>query len=514
VTSTLEARPAPAPTTTPAAREVRVAIIGSGFAGLGMAITLKQRGEQDFVVLERAGEVGGTWRDNHYPGAACDVQSNLYSYSFAPNPDWPRSYSEQPEIQAYLQQIADRYDVRRHVVFGAEVTAARWDDAARRWQVTTSAGEFRAHVLVSAAGALADPTYPDIPGLDRFEGTVMHSARWDGDHDLTGEQVAVIGTGASAIQIVPAIQPVVGSIAVYQRTAPWIVPRTDRPTRGWAQFLYRRLPILQQLVRAVLYVVRELLVVGMAKKRRFLRPVQKLALAHLHRQVRDPRLREALTPNYTIGCKRILISNDYYPAVAAPNAELVTSPIAAIRPRSIVTTDGVERPTDTIVLATGFHVTDLPIAERITGRDGRTLAEVWATGMVSNRSTTVAGFPNLFLLVGPNVGVGHTSMIYMIESQVGYVDEALQTMAAEQLEVLETTPQAQQAYRDFIAEKSEGTVWLGGGCASWYLDEHGHNTTLWPDFTFRFRKMLRTLDRENYVGIPAAAPRDTPEVAA
>jgi cation diffusion facilitator CzcD-associated flavoprotein CzcO len=378
--------------------------------------------------------------------------------------------------------------------------------------VDTTAGRFRARVLVSAAGALADPTYPDIPGLDSFEGTVMHSARWDDSHDLSGERVAVVGTGASAVQIVPAIQPVVESVTVYQRTAAWIVPRTDRPTKRWARWLYRRVPLVQRLIRAFIYLTRELLVVGMAKHRRFLAPVQGVARAHLDRQVRDPKLKAALTPDFTIGCKRILISNDYYPAVAAPNAELVTARIAEVRPRSIVTTDGVERPTDTLVLATGFHVTDLPIAEKICGRDGRSLAEVWAKGMVTNRSTTVAGFPNLFLLVGPNVGVGHTSMVYMIETQVGYVDRALQAMAAENLEVLEATPQAQDEYREFIAQRSRGTVWLTGGCASWYLDEHGHNTTLWPDFTFRFRRLLGTFDRENYVGRPV--PAEQAEVAA
>jgi cation diffusion facilitator CzcD-associated flavoprotein CzcO len=492
-----------------AVRDVRVAIIGSGFAGLGMAIALRRRGETDFVVLERADDVGGTWRDNHYPGAACDVQSNLYSFSFAPNPDWPRSYSAQPEIQAYLQGVAERYDVRRHVLFGAEVQSARWDDAEGRWHVRTAAGDVRARILVSAAGALADPTYPDIPGLSTFEGTVMHSARWDDVHELAGERVAVIGTGASAIQVVPAIQPVVGSITVYQRTAPWIVPRTDRPTKGWLRRVYRRVPPLQKAVRGALYASREFLVIGLAKRRRFLKPVEKLARAHLYRQVRDPQLRAALTPHYTIGCKRILISNDYYPAVAAPNAELVTAGIEEIRPHSIVTRDGVERPTDTIVLATGFHVTDLPIAGRIAGRDGRTLAEVWKSGMVSNRSAAVAGFPNLFLLVGPNVGVGHTSMVYMIESQVAYVERALDAMEAEGLDALETTEEAQAAYRDLIAERSRGTVWLGGGCASWYLDPHGHNTTLWPDFTFRFRRLTRTFDRENYVGT-----RDRQEAAA
>ncbi len=509
MTSTLENRTAPAHA---AVREVRVAIIGSGFAGLGMAIALRRRGETDFVVLERAHDVGGTWRDNTYPGAACDVQSNLYSFSFAPNPDWGRSYSEQPEIQAYLQRVADRFGIRRHCEFGADVSSARWEDAARRWHVRTSAGEFRAQVLVSAAGALADPTYPDIAGLDTFAGTVMHSARWDASHDLTGERVAVVGTGASAIQVVPAIQPIVDTITVYQRTPAWVVPRTDHPVKPWLRRMYRFVPGLQKAIRGALYLLREFLVIGMAKQRRFLRPVGALARAHLHRQVRDPKLRKALTPDYTIGCKRILISNDYFPAVAAPNAELVTAGIAEVRPHSIVSRDGIERPTDTIVLATGFHVTDLPIAERICGRDGRSLAEVWSEGMVSNRSATVAGFPNLFLLVGPNVGVGHTSMVYMIESQVAYVDDALMTMDAEGLEVLETTPEAQQAYRNLIAKKSEGTVWLAGGCASWYLDKHGHNTTLWPDFTFKFRKLTRKLDRENYIGIPAGA--DRPEEAA
>ncbi|GAB3351390.1 flavin-containing monooxygenase [Modestobacter lapidis] len=483
--------------------EVGVAVIGAGFAGLGLAIRLRQRGERSFVVLERGPDVGGTWRDNTYPGAACDVQSNLYSFSFAPNPDWPRTYSGQPEIQAYLRDTADRFGVREHCVFGAAVTGARWDDAAARWHVQTTAGAFRARVLVSAAGALADPAYPDLPGLADFAGTVMHSARWNGGHDLTGERVAVVGTGASAVQIVPAIQPQVASVTVYQRTPAWVVPRRDRPVNPVARRLYRRLPAVQRAVRGAVYAAREVLVLGMAKQRRFLRPVAKLARAHLERQVRDPQLRAALTPDYTIGCKRILISNDWYLALGAPNAELVPAGIAEVRPHSIVTADGVERPTDTIVLATGFAVTDLPIAHRIAGRDGRTLAEVWDAGMVTNRGCTVADFPNLFLLVGPNVGVGHTSMVYMIESQLAYVLDALQTMGDEGLAVLETTPTAMAAYRDLIARRSRGTVWTSGGCRSWYLDRHGHNTTLWPDFTFRFRALTRRLDRENYVGTPA-----------
>ena len=484
-------------------REVGVAVIGTGFAGLGLAVRLRQRGETDFLLLERGADVGGTWRDNTYPGAACDVQSNLYSFSFAPNPDWPRTYSAQPEIQAYLRDTAERFGVYPHCVFGAEVTEARWDDAARRWRVRTTAGELTARVLVSAAGALADPVYPDLPGLPSFAGTVVHSARWDDGHDLTGERVAVIGTGASAVQVVPAIQPQVASVAVYQRTPPWVVPRHDRPVHPTARRLYRRFPAVQKAVRGGLYAVREALVLGMAKRRQLLAPVGAVARRHLHEQVRDPQMRAALTPDYSIGCKRILISNDWYPAVSAPNAEVVTAGIAEVRPHSVVTTDGVERPTDTIVLATGFAVTDLPIAHRIAGRDGRTLADTWADGMASNRGTTVAGFPNLFLLVGPNVGVGHTSMVYMIESQVAYVLDALRTMADEGLAVLETTPQAQEEYRRLIAERSRGTVWLAGGCSSWYLDRHGHNTTVWPDFTFRFRRLTRRLDRQGYVGTPA-----------
>jgi len=494
-------------------QEVGVAVIGSGFAGLGLAIRLRQRGETDFLVLERGDDVGGTWRDNTYPGAACDVQSHLYSFSFAPNPDWPRTYSGQPEIQAYLQATAARSGVYPHCVFGAEVTDARWDDDARRWRVRTTAGELTARVLVTAAGALADPAYPDIPGLGSFAGTVMHSARWNGDHDLTGERVAVVGTGASAVQIVPAIQPQVAAVTVYQRTPAWVVPRGDRPVSSTARRIYRRLPAAQKAVRGALYAAREALVLGMAKRRELLAPVGRMARAHLEGQVRDPQLRAALTPDYTIGCKRILISNDWYPAVSAPNAEVVTAGIAEVRPHSVVTRDGVERPTDTIVLATGFAVTDLPIAHRIAGRDGRTLAEVWDAGMVTNRGCTVAGFPNLFLLVGPNVGVGHTSMVYMIESQLAYVLDALRTMADERLEVLETTPQAQESYRQLIAARSQGTVWLTGGCGSWYLDRHGHNTTLWPDFTFRFRRLTRRLDRENYLGTPAPAGT-RPEVAA
>ena len=496
-------------------RDVKIAVIGSGFAGLGMAIQLRQRGETDFVVLERADEVGGTWRDNHYPGAACDVQSNLYSFSFAPNPDWPRSYSEQPEIQAYLENTAARYGVYEHTVFGADVTAARWDDDAHQWIVSTTAGEFRAQVLISAAGALADPTYPDIPGLQSFEGELMHSARWDDAVDLDGTRVAVIGTGASAIQVVPAIQPRVASIAVYQRTAPWIVPRSDRPVKRSAQFLYRHVPLFQKAVRGLLYLFRELLVVGMAKRRRMLKPVQKVARAHLERQVRDPELRRKLTPSYRIGCKRILLSNDYYPALTRDNVEVVTDAIREVREHAIVTADGREHEVDTIIFGTGFHVTDMPIGERVRGRDGRRLVDAWGGSPKAHLGTIVHGFPNLFLLLGPNTGLGHNSVVYMMEAQVGLVVAALRHLRATGAAAIEPRAEVQAAFVAEMGARARGTVWTSGGCHSWYLDATGRNSTLWPGSSYTFAKRLSKLRPEEYALTPppVTAPEREPALA-
>ena len=513
VTGSFDERPGAMSRELPLPAQVRVAVIGSGFAGLGAAIRLKQAGYDDLVVLERADDLGGTWRDNTYPGCACDVPSHLYSFSFAPNPDWSSTFSPQPEIHAYLRRVAEQEGLEPHLRFGCEVEEATWDEPAQRWRLRTSAGRLTARAVVAAAGPLSEPAIPDIPGLRDFQGTVFHSATWDHDHDLDGERVAVIGTGASAIQFVPQIQPRVGKLHLFQRTAPWIMPRPDRPLTRFERALYRRVPAAQRLMRKAIYWGREAYAIPLLRVR-LSRVIERLARRHLRRQVADPELRAKLTPDYAPGCKRILVSNDYLPALGRPNVEVVCDGIAEIRERSIVAKDGTERELDTIILGTGFHVTDLPIAEKICGRDGRTLAQVWDDGMVTNRSAAVAGFPNMFLLVGPNVGVGHTSMVYMIESQVAYVESALGAMEAENLEVIETTPQAQDAYRELIAKRSEGTVWLAGGCASWYLDKHGHNTTLWPDFTFRFRQLTKKLDRENYVGTPAGEPQRETEVAA
>jgi len=484
-----------------AAPTVDVLVVGSGFAGLGMAIRLKQAGVTDFLVLERAGEVGGTWRDNTYPGAACDVPSHLYSFSFAPHPDWSRSFSAQPEIQAYLERCADRFRIRPHIRFHHELADAYWDDDDGRWHVTTTTGSgLRARVLISATGALSDPLVPGLPGLERFCGTTFHSARWDHGHDLTGERVAVIGTGASAIQFVPQIQPRVGRLHVFQRTPPWIVPRWDRAFTRAERWMFRHLPFTQRLARTGIYWGREAYVLGFAFDPRLLAPAERLARQHLERQVRDPVLLAKLTPDYRIGCKRILISNDYYPSLGQPNVELVTDGIAEIGPRSIVTTTGEAHPVDTIVFGTGFHVTDIPAAARIRGRGGVLLRDHWRDGMAAHRGTTVAGFPNLFLLVGPNTGLGHTSQVVMIEAQIAYVMDALRHLQAHgggAGAIIEVRPEALAAWNRRIAEAMRSTVW-STGCSSWYLDEHGRNTTLWPGFTWKFRRATERFDPAAY----------------
>jgi cation diffusion facilitator CzcD-associated flavoprotein CzcO len=470
-----------------------IAIIGAGFSGLGTAIRLRQQGLEDFVVLERHHDVGGTWWANTYPGCACDVPSHLYSFSFAPNPGWSQTYSPQPEIRAYLQRLAHEYDLYRSIRLGTTVTGAAWDDDAGRWTLQTSGGPVSARVLIAGMGPLTEPRIPDLPGLDAFAGTVFHSARWDHEHDVSGERVAAIGTGASAIQFVPAIQPRVERLHVFQRTAPWVVPHTNRPIREAERRLYGRLPALQKAIRAGVYAGREALVLGFVKNPKLMRIPERVSRGHMRRQISDPELLERVTPDYTIGCKRILPSNGWYPALGQPNVELVTSPIRAVRPRSIVAADGTEREVDTIIFGTGFHVTDMPIGEWVRGRDGKRLVDVWKGSPRAHLGCTVAGFPNLFLLLGPNTGLGHGSMVYMIESQINHVIDALRVMRERGAAIAEVKPEVQQAYNREIDAKMTGTVW-NTGCSSWYLDDTGRNPTLWPDWTWRFRQRTRRFD--------------------
>jgi cation diffusion facilitator CzcD-associated flavoprotein CzcO len=477
--------------------ETDVAIIGSGFSGLGTAIELRRRGRTDFVVLERGPDVGGTWHYNTYPGCACDVPSHLYSFSFAPNPDWSHTYSAQPEIRAYLRRCADQFGVRQFIRFGTEVTGARWDEDARRWRLETGGGEVAARVLVSATGPLTEPNVPPLPGLESFAGTTFHSARWNHDHDLRGARVAAVGTGASAIQFVPAIQPQVAQLHVFQRTPPWVLPHTNRAITGLERRLYRMFPSLQRLVRGGIYTAREALVLGFVKEPRLMRLIERGARRHIERQISDPELRERVTPRYTIGCKRILPSNRWYRALDRPNVELVTSPIRAVRPHSIVTEDGTERAIDTIVFGTGFHVTDMPVGRLVRGRDGRTLEEAWQGSPRAHLGTAIAGFPNLFVLLGPNTGLGHSSMVYMAESQIAHVMDALQEMRKRGADVVEVRPEVEERYNAAIDERMRRTVW-STGCASWYLDANGRNSTLWPGWTWEFRRRVARLDPAEY----------------
>jgi cation diffusion facilitator CzcD-associated flavoprotein CzcO len=475
----------------------RIAIVGTGFSGLGMAIRLREEGEEDFVLLERAGDIGGTWRDNTYPGCRCDVPSHLYSFSFAPNPNWSSTFSPQAEILDYLRDCAERFGVMPHIRFDTELENASWDDDDELWRIETSQGAMTAEILIAAQGPLSEPSLPDVPGIESFEGTAFHSARWDHDHDLTGEQVAVIGTGASAIQFVPEIQPKVGKLHVFQRTAPWVIPHRNRPLRSWERALYRLFPPAQLAMRAGIYWARELFVLQF-RHRGVGKLLERIPLGHLHDQIEDPELRRKLTPDYLMGCKRILPTDEWYPALAKPNVEVITEGIAEIRPHSVVAADGTEREVDTIIFGTGFHVTDVPIADRVSGRDGCTLAEIWQGSMQAYKATTVAGYPNLFFLVGPNTGLGHTSIVFMIESQIAYVLDALRTMRGRGARTVEVREDAQAAYNAELDRMTEDTVWVTGGCTSYYIDRNGHNSALWPTYTWPFRRRLREFDAAAY----------------
>jgi cation diffusion facilitator CzcD-associated flavoprotein CzcO len=472
---------------------VDIAIVGAGFGGLGMAIGLKQAGMNDFTVLERAPDVGGTWFANTYPGCQCDVPSNLYSFSFAPKHDWTHSYPEQPQILEYLRDCVERFGIGDRIRLNTELVAARWQGS--HWQIETGSGEpLTARVLVAAPGLLSEPALPQIPGLDSFPGTIFHSARWNHEHDLSGERVALLGTGATAVQIAPRIQPKVAKLTIFQRTPPWVLPHPDREITERQKRLYARLPLMQKLSRAATYTMREGYVVGMVLKPALLRIPEAVAKQHMRRQVKDRALREKLTPRYAIGCKRILLSEDWYPTITAPNAELVTDRIERVEGSTIVTADGARRTVESIILATGFNPTDPPIARRLDDGAGRTLSEHWQGSPQAYVGTTVAGFPNLFLLYGPNLNLGHSSIVYMLESQIHYVMEALRAMG----ERLEVRRDVQDAWNDEVQERLAGTVWDTGGCSSWYLDANGRDSVMWPDFTFRYRRRVSRFEPSDY----------------
>jgi cation diffusion facilitator CzcD-associated flavoprotein CzcO len=475
-----------------------VAIVGAGFGGLGMAIRLKQAGRDDFVLIERGEDVGGTWWANSYPGCQCDIPSNLYSFSFAPNPNWDRAYPMRDQLLEYLRDCAERFGVLPQTRLRSELLEARWVAEEQRWELETATGPLAARVLVAAPGLLSEPFSPRLPGLERFEGSCFHTAEWDHSDDLTGKRVALLGSGASAVQVVPEIQPQVAKLHLFQRTPPWVIPHTDHPVARAMRELYKRVPVLQTLSRASIYALHETVVVGIARDRRWLKAQELNARLHLRRQVPDPELRKRLTPDYEIFCKRIILSNRWYPAIQEPNVDLVSSGLGEVRERSVVDGDGVEREIDTLILATGFKPAELPIAERIRGRDGSSLAEVWGGSPEAYLGTTVAGFPNLLFLYGPNLNTGHSSVVYILESQIAYALDALHTMRLRGAAEFDVRPEAQAAYNEEIQARLATTVWNTGGCTSWYLDRNGRNSIMWPGFTFEYRRRTRSFDAEAY----------------
>ena len=474
-----------------------IAIVGSGFSGIGMAIRLKQEGWSDFVVLERADDIGGTWREQTYPGSGCDIASRVYSFSFAPH-DWQSTISSRGEIHEYLRDCAERFGVTPHVRLNCDVTAADWDEQQRRWHITTSQGELSARVLIQATGPMSEPVIPALPGLDRFQGTMFHSARWNHDHAIDGKRVAVIGTGSSGAQIIPAIQPRVARLVLMQRTPAWVAPKLQRRTTAPERWFYRKFPAAQRSARVALFAMYESLVLAL-RHPRLMRAIGRAIWSLGRMQIRDPELRRKLRPTTEMGCKRMVRSNDFYPALGQPNVDVVNSPIAEIAERSIVAADGTRHDVDTIVFATGFRVSDPPILERIRGKAGLPLSEVWKReGTRALRGTTVAGCPNLFILVGPNTGTGNNSLVFMIESQVAYVLDALRTMSARGLATVEPRTEAVTSYNERVQSLLAGTVWQTG-CSSYYFDRDGRNVVLWPDFMFRFRRETRAFDADEYL---------------
>ena len=482
--------------------QTRALVIGAGFSGLGMAIELQRMGVE-FLILEKADEVGGTWLYNSYPGCACDVPSHLYSFSFEPKATWSKLFSPQPEILEYLKGVADKYGLRNRARFGERVQRAHWDDDEYRWHVFTESGhEYVAQFLISGAGALHIPRLPDIEGMGEFAGAAFHSAEWKHGVDLAGRRVAVIGTGASAIQIVPELvrdDTGVEQVQLYQRTPPWVVPRPNSPFPKVVLTAFATIPGLRWGVRTAIYWALEGLGFAMTKRPGLLRGVELIGRLNIFVNVRDKQLRRKLTPRYRAGCKRILYAPNYYQAVANPKTELITAHIDRITADGIVTADGVQHPVDVIVYATGFHVIDSYTYVDVKGPGGEDLVDRWNTeGVAAHRGVAVADMPNLFFLLGPNTGLGHTSVVFMIESQIHYVGEAIKAADRVGAQALAPTRAAQDRFNEELQRRLGGTVWNTGGCRSWYLDEHGVNRTLWSGMTWQYWRSTRKLRLAEY----------------
>jgi cation diffusion facilitator CzcD-associated flavoprotein CzcO len=506
----------------------QVVILGTGFSGIGMAIQLRRAGFDDFALIEKEADVGGTWYVNTYPGCACDVQSHMYSFSFEPNPNWSREFSTQPEIHAYLRGCADKYQLRPRVTFETQALGAEYDEERCLWRIKLAPAKdveqymslrglkpgdslpsddpelpkyrvITARAVVSGMGGLSTPAYPALKGLESFQGKAFHSQRWDHDFDLNGKRVAVIGSGASAIQFVPEIQPKLKQLDLYQRTPPWILPKPDRAISQAERWSYRSVPGVRALRRAALYTMLESRVVAFALEPRLFKAAEPLAKLYLRSQVKDPALRKKLTPNYSMGCKRVLMSNDWYRSIARDNVEVIDAGIREVRAHSVVDGQGVERPVDAIIFGTGFRVHDVIPRGVLYGRKHTDLIDQWPDGPHAYKGTTIPSFPNMFMLLGPNTALGHNSVVYMIEAQINYVVRALEHMRDHALAEIEVTAEAESAYNASLVERSKDTVWTSGGCSSYYLHPvSGRNVAIWPDFTFRFRAETLRFDPQNY----------------
>ncbi|MCB9231681.1 MAG: NAD(P)/FAD-dependent oxidoreductase [Bacteroidia bacterium] len=476
-----------------------VLITGAGFAGLCMAIKLKQQGKYSFAVLERGDQMGGTWRDNTYPGAACDVPSLLYSYSFETWPHWQRDYSPHDNIMAYMEHCVDRYGLGPHILTGQNVVKAQWLEQEGLWEAETEKGDiFRARFAIGSTGPLNKAKLPEIPGRENFAGPSWHTSHWQHDISLKGKRVAVIGTGASAIQVVPAIANEMKELILFQRTPPWVMPRKDKPVSEARRNRYRRFPWMQKLAREALYWKFESRAIAFVTFPGLMKTAKRMALRNLNKAIRDPNLRKQLIPDYDMGCKRVLRSDDYYPALTRKNVVLETESILKMDSNHIKTSSGKSYEVDLIVYATGFEAAEQMAPFEFLGRDGVDLRNLWAKGGEAYLGTTVAGFPNFFIVVGPNTGLGHNSIIHIIESQVQYIMSALDAMEKEGITRVEVKKEMQDKFNQEVQERLKGTIWNVGGCMSWYVNQEGKNTTLWPGYTWQFRRMLRRFHPADY----------------
>jgi cation diffusion facilitator CzcD-associated flavoprotein CzcO len=479
-------------------------VVGAGFTGIGAAIKLTEANVDDFVILERADRVGGTWRDNTYPGAACDVPSLLYSYSFVKNSSWSRAYSPASEICDHIEDMVDRYDVRRKIRFGVEVVGLKFDERQGIWKInTTDRKKFLARTVVLASGPLPDHKWPDIRGLDTYEGHKIHSARWDHDYDFTGKRVAVVGTGASAVQIVPELVKQAEFVKVFQRTPGWMLPRLDFETPAVTKAVFAKVPAVQEFTRQLLFWGHELSATALVWDTPLTGLVARLGKAHLRSQVKDPWLRRQLTPDFTPGCKRMLISSDYYPALQRDNCKLIEWPIATMSPVGIRTSDGVEHHLDCIVFATGYdvHLTGPPYP--VTGIGGRSLADEWTSGAQAYKSINANGYPNLFFMTGPNSGPGHNSLLVYVEGQIDYAVRGITTILNEDLRYLDVRADVQARYNDRIQKRLTKTTWMSG-CSSWYLTADGFNASMYPGFATQYLRQMRDFRFDDYVAVEHA----------